>query len=139
VGAYLRFGRGKAFVDNSCSGGFDVAIDESNGRLAEQAVDNSGQFYPLASVTHDGVSEFTVPYWKEIVALACEVQMKFAPFNRFLGMDIGVAESGPVLIEINSRYDNNGIECNRGPILKNEAIRRAFLEYGIISHRLFES
>lgn len=138
IGAYLRFGSGQAFVDNICVGGYSVGIDLETGRSGSTVENLRGQTYPLSSVTQKAVTSLVIPYWGELVDLARKVQTHFAPFNRLLGMDIGLSPSGPILIEINSGYDNTGIESNCGPILKNEAIRRAFLEYGIISHRLFQ-
>lgn len=138
VGTYLRFGRGTSFVDNACSGGLGVAIDPEKGRLGNRANDEYGRLYPLSSLVPAARHGLVVPFWQEQVALARRVQHHFAPFNRFLGMDIGVSQSGPVLIEVNSRYDNTGIESCCGPILRNDDVRRAFLDYGIISHRLLQ-
>lgn len=139
LGAYVRFSTGRTFVDNICLGGCSVAIDVETGESDDQTHNQRSLVRPLSSVSSGAVTRFTMPYWNELVALARKVQTHFAPFSRLLGMDIGMTPSGPVLIEINFGYDNNGIESTCGPILKIEAVRHAFLAYGIISHRLFQA
>ena len=139
VGAYLRFGTGESFVDNICAGGCSVALDLGTGESDTVVHNQRSHVQTLLFATKGAVSQFGVPYWEQVIGLAKRVQACFAPFSRILGSDIGITPSGPVLIEINFGYDNTGLESTCGAILKNGAIRRAFLDYGIISHRLLDS
>ena len=62
------------------------------------------------------------------------MQECFAPFNRFIGMDVAFSESGPVLIEVNDIFDCARFEGVTGPILKNEAVLDCCLKYELLTH-----
>jgi hypothetical protein len=139
MGAYLRFGTGESFVDNICAGGYSVALELNTGRSDTWVHNQRSHVRSLSFATKGAVSQFEVPHWGEVICLAKQVQACFAPFSRLLGSDIGISSTGPVLIEVNFGYDNTGLESTCGPILKDPVVRRAFLDYGIISHRLLDS
>ena len=84
---------------------------------------------PFASVT--------IPFWEETLQLARDVQRHFASFNRFIGMDIGVSEDGPVVIDLNNIFGSGLFESVAGPMLKDDEVRRCLLEYGMVTHNKF--
>lgn len=131
VGAFIRFGVDSSYVDNLCSGGIAVGVDIASGKLSRIAYDFNSQHYechPSSGVVFSGIS---IPFWREIVALAEKTQKCFK-YYKLLGLDIGVTEDGPVLIEINPAHDNIALEQNCGPILKNKAVLRAYQEYELL-------
>ncbi|MEM1441136.1 MAG: sugar-transfer associated ATP-grasp domain-containing protein [Verrucomicrobiota bacterium] len=134
AGAFLRIGKGKQFVDNGDQGGIGAAIDLETGRLAATASNNRGEQFDHHPETGIHFSSVTLPFWDELIALAREVQQRFAPFNKFLGMDIGFSETGPVLIEVNDIFDSGRFESVVGPILADPEVLRICREYGLITH-----
>ena len=134
VGAYMRFGRGKSKIDNLSQGGLRVAIDRDSGRLVSTGSDRDGRLYTEHPDSKIAFSEISVPFWKDALELAFKAQEYF-DFYYLLGMDIAFGEDGPVLIEINARYDNVGLEQALGPILLNEAVVSAFWDYGLLINR----
>lgn len=134
VGAFLRIGKGSQFVDNGDQGGIGAAIDLNTGQLSDFASNNRGKRLDCHPDTGTMFGEVTLPFWEDVLALAREVQFRFAPFNRFLGMDIGFSESGPVLVEVNDIFDSGRFESVVGPILADPEIRRIGREYEFITH-----
>lgn len=134
LGAYIRFGVRGSLIDNYSKGGVKVKIDIDKGVMSGAAKDRKGGVYSLhpdSGVKFDG---YAVPYWDEVLKMAAEFQ-KAVCFHRLLGFDIALGESGPVLIEANSIYDNVGLEGVCGPILKNEDVLTAFSEYDLLINK----
>jgi hypothetical protein len=131
VGAYIRFGVGAAQVDNLSQGGLSVAVDKRTGRLASCGHDRRSHEYERHPTSQIEFEHHTVPYWSEVMKLAANVQRRL-PYYRLLGMDIAVTSDGPVVIEINSDYDNVDLEQACGPILKDREVLTAFAEYGLL-------
>ncbi|MEM9016153.1 MAG: sugar-transfer associated ATP-grasp domain-containing protein [Verrucomicrobiota bacterium] len=134
IGAFLRVGKGSQFVDNGDQGGIGAKIDLKTGRLAKTASNNRGKRFDCHPDTNVKFGSVVLPFWKDLLALAREVQFRFSPFNRFLGMDIGFSESGPVLIEVNDIFDSGRFESVVGPILQDPEILRICREYELITH-----
>lgn len=134
IGAYIRIGVGSNFVDSGSHGGIGVKVDVESGKLCDRTTDGVGRFVEVQPDAYDKVSDVTLPYWEELLDLAREVQRRFAPFNKFLGMDIGISESGPVLVEINDIFDSGRFESVTGPILKDEAVLDCCRQYGLLTH-----
>ncbi|MEM0897298.1 MAG: hypothetical protein AAGJ79_10460, partial [Verrucomicrobiota bacterium] len=63
---------------------------------------------------------------------------RFAPYNKFLGMDIGLSPFGPVLIEVNDIFDCGRFESVVGPVFKDPEVLRCAKEFGLITHRHFD-
>lgn len=133
VGAYIRIGVGASFLDSGS--GVGVKVDIASGRLDDRASDGRGRLIDFKPADYEKLSDVTLPNWEEAIQLAQRVQQLFAPFNRFLGMDIGFSESGPVLIEINDVFDCGRFEGVTGPILKNEAVLDCCRKYELLTHR----
>lgn len=131
VGAYIRFGSGDSLVDNLSKGGYAVKIDYETGNLVGQGYDIKGRprsFHPVTEIKFNSVK---VPYWEDVVSLAHSIQKKLY-YHRIIGMDIAVTPSGPMVIELNSIYDNIGLEGICGPIFKRREIFEAFQEYSLL-------
>ncbi|MCM0611823.1 hypothetical protein KFJ24_04955 [Marinobacter sediminum] len=134
VGTYARFGVGNSKVDNLSQGGICVSANIRTGELAQVAFDRLGHIFnahPTSGVAFEG---YKIPFWGEVICLAKHVQDSF-DFYPLLGMDIAVTLNGPLLIEINSGYDNVGLERARGPILKNPEVYKAFEEHDLFINR----
>jgi hypothetical protein len=137
LGAYIRFGIGSSYVDNICSGGIYVSVDLQTGFLTGEGYDlkrNRYSHHPDNNIAFAGLE---IPYWKESVHLAKTVQ-EGTGFYRLLGLDIGVTETGPVLVEINPSHDNNGLESACGPILKNKMLLTEFKKNDLLVHSHLE-
>ena len=137
VGAILRIGTGGNFVDNGGQGGLASLIDLETGQLGPAATDYVGR--PLTTHPDSGFSfnSFQVPCWEDTLELARDVQRHLGPFNRFIGMDIGISETGPVLIEVNDIFGSGLFEAVAGPMLKDEEVRRCLSDYEMITHNKF--
>tara|TARA_R100000306_G_scaffold60832_1_gene61985 strand:+ start:14586 stop:15794 length:1209 start_codon:yes stop_codon:yes gene_type:complete len=134
VGAYIRLGAQGAFIDNLSQGGMAVAVDLVSGKLGPVASDRYGTEFsrhPDSEVVFGG---FPVPKWEQVVEIANKVQSAL-PFHKLLGMDIAITQDGPVIVEVNSIYDNVDLESVCGPLLKNRDILLAFGEYQLLFNR----
>ncbi len=131
VGTYARFGVGTSKVDNLSQGGICVSVDIESGELSDTGFDRMSQTFqehPTSGVVFQG---YRVPQWEEVIELAKTVQRSF-DFYPLLGMDIAITTEGPVVIEINSGYDNVDLEQAQGPILRNPEVYKAFQEYDLL-------
>lgn len=131
IGAYMRFGSGATLIDNLSAGGLAVAIDLVTGRLSKTGVDRNGTEY-LKHPSSNHVFERTeVPKWVEVCQLAKKIQSSIS-YHKLLGMDIAITKSGPVLIEINSIYDNIDLEQVCGPILKDKSVYEFYKSHNLL-------
>lgn len=104
LSSYMRFGVGKNIVDNASSGGFFVAINQENGRLTGTGyqkikADGGGKIFlvhPDTEVPLDGIE---IPFFKE----ACNLVHKAVEYvpERYVGWDVAISSTQPVLIEGN--------------------------------------
>jgi hypothetical protein len=121
LGASKRFGVGNSAVDNVSQGGMAVRINTESGIIRGCAYDKRASTYeahPTSGVVFNGQQ---IPFWNEVKSLAIRAQNEM-DFQRLLGMDISVTEEGPVLIEMNSIYDNISLERTCGPLLKSPEV-----------------
>jgi glutathione synthase/RimK-type ligase-like ATP-grasp enzyme len=135
LGSLIRIGHATSIVDNSSSGGVAVGIKVETGTLNELGYDFNSKVYKEHPSSNFKFSGFHIPFWKEILKLATETQLTF-PYYKLLGIDIGLSEKGPILIEINASHDNVGLEQKSGPILARPEVLNAFREYDLLSRRL---
>lgn len=134
LGAYARFGVGNNKVDNMNQGGICVPIDSATGFLGKIGFDKLGRIlkeHPTSGVIFDG---FKIPMWNDVINLSKSVQSAFF-FYPLLGVDIAICNSGPIVIEINSNYDNVGLERTCGPILRKKEVYEAFREYDLLINK----
>lgn len=134
IGTYARFGVGSSKVDNLSQGGICVSVGVESGKLSDTGFDRLSQKFkqhPTSGVLFQG---YQIPQWEKVIGLAKRVQSSFE-FYPLLGMDIAITTEGPVVIEINSGYDNVDLEQARGPILKNPEVYKVFKEYDLLINK----
>jgi hypothetical protein len=135
IGAFMRFGVEKAFLDNTSQGGVTVGIDTDTGNLKKYAYDFKSMRYTEHPTSIFEFEGFPIPFWRDVVELSKKVQSSIG-YNKLIGQDIAIAESGPVIIELNAEYDNVGLEQVCGPILKNRSVLKEFRNYNLLINRL---
>jgi hypothetical protein len=109
LGAYLRIGRAGALVDNHAAGGIVAPIDIDSGVL-RAATDGLPTYrayptHPDSGVPIEGVR---LAFWREAMELAAMALTVF-PKTRLAGLDIAVAPTGPVVIELNNYPGLDGV------------------------------
>lgn len=134
LGAKMRFGVGKNFLDNTSQGGMAVKINIIDGTLGATARDNKAVSYREHPTSQIAFSGYKIPYWDEVLSLAEKVQ-RCLSFNKLLGQDIGISTNGPVVIELNAEYDNVMFEQVCGPILKNRRVKDEFECYNLLINK----
>jgi len=134
VSASMRFGVGKAYVDNWSAGGVAVGVDYKNGSLKNIAYNKKGNQYTVHPVSNVIFNGFQIPKWSEVVEMALDVQEKCS-FFRMLGLDIAVTCDGPVLIEINPNPDLIFQEQTGGPLLEDRQILMEFDRYDLLINK----
>ena len=95
----IRFGNGINAVDNFHSGGMYTVFDD-NGIITKPAVDREGIVYSIHPITKTKIEGFKIPYYQEAINLAINAS-KVIPQLGYVGFDIAISESGPVIIEGN--------------------------------------
>lgn len=102
IGAVLRVGTGKSFLDNASSGGIFAPIDLSAGVVTNGAVTFSMAekviTHPDTKIVFPG---FLIPYWSECKKMV-EEAAHLLPGIPLVGWDVAVTNNAPVLIEANS-------------------------------------
>lgn len=98
--AYIRTGRGGAFVDNTTSGGLSVLVC-ADGVIRKPALsDKTGEYFYAHPDTGCSFIGFRVPFYPEAAAL-CREAAKVRPGMRYVGWDVGLTPGGPMLVEGN--------------------------------------
>lgn len=99
--ALLRIGSGKNDVDNVTSGGMYTLLSE-NGKITHPAFcDKTVSYYTKHPNNEFPFIGFQVPFFKEAVELCCKAALVEKRI-RYVGWDIAITQSGPVLVEGNS-------------------------------------
>ena len=124
IGTYIRMGRAGKLTDNAGSGGIMCPVNLKTGVLDkglttsvpfrddyEQHPDHQAQIY--------GVK---LPYWDEIISCATETLRKL-PYTKFVGLDLAMTTTGPLIIEVNVCPDKNGAASGmiRSKVIKDAA------------------
>jgi len=131
IGAYMRFGIEKAFLDNASQGGVAIGIKINTGKFLKFAHDFKSKVHEVHPTSGFRFEGFQVPLWNDVIELAQKTQKSFS-CNKIIGHDIAITESGPIIIELNAAYDNISIEQRCGPILKDYKTLKAFDDYGLL-------
>lgn len=131
LGAFLRIGTGKSLVDNISAGGFFVGVNWESGTLkgmGHQFMEYGGAemiAHPETGFVFEG---FQIPFFEEISGLI----QRAAPFfpDRYLGWDIALTTTGPIIVEINNNPGLFVTDLAYGGYLKHpifqEIIREAY-------------
>lgn len=101
IGAVLRIGGKGAFVDNICSGGSFIFVDE-NGKLGGKACTEHGIKMSIYNDIDFEHGEFVVPNYDYIKQFVCNVAKRMPHMSLFAN-DIAIDKDGkPRLIEVNT-------------------------------------
>ncbi len=96
----VRMGSGGAPVDNISSGGMYAPV--RGGRIAAPAFcDRTGEYYEVHPATGTALVGFAIPLFGEALALVRRAAA-VVPEVRYVGWDIAITQSGPVIIEGNT-------------------------------------
>jgi hypothetical protein len=106
--AYLRMGRGGALVDNQSSGGLVAPIDLQSGVLGP-AIDGlpTRREFPVHPDHEAAIAGSRIPLWADVLSFAAECGDAI-PALRFAGLDVALAEDGPMVLELNASPDREG-------------------------------
>jgi uncharacterized glyoxalase superfamily protein PhnB len=124
VSAYMRFGVGDSVVDNASSGGFFVGINledgtlKSNGNYLPEFGGEVVKKHPDSGFKFKG---FEIPYYREAINSVIS-GVKIIP-NRWIGWDIAITQTGPLIIETNSETHIPVSDIAYGGLLKNKYIK----------------
>ena len=118
--ALLRIGGGKSKVDNFCSGGMAVGVNE-NGCLRKYGYYLNGNritAHPLSNIEFEG---YKLPSFEKAVELVKQAHM-YVPHFRMVSWDVAIQKDGnPILIEANladGQLDFH--QLTNGPLFKED-------------------
>jgi len=131
ISALIRMSTNNLHVDNVNAGGCFVGICTETGKLKKvsyPSIKNGGvKVLTEHPVTKTIFEDFFVPFYREVEELVVKAA-SFMPGLRLVGWDVGVGESGPVLIEGNSNYEISGSDLAYGGYLTNPVFRKVLHE-----------
>lgn len=109
IGAYFRMGRQGSIVDNSGAGGIVCPLDHKTGRLGKGIFTSTPYREDMEHHCDSKVPLYNevLPRWQEILDCSCETLRKL-PHTNFVGLDICMSDSGPLVIEVNVAPDKDG-------------------------------
>ncbi len=99
--SFFRMGNGTEATDNISSGGMYTAITAEGYLSAEAFSDRTGLYYREHPTTGVPFQGFQIPFYRACVALCLEAALT-EPHMRYVGWDVAITETGPVLIEGNN-------------------------------------
>lgn len=133
ISAHMRMSLNNLHVDNIGSGGCAVAVNLTNGQLQKYGyrpfVKCGGNLLTEHPATKTVFEKFTIPYFEKAKELVLKAAL-LMPGLRLIGWDVGIAASGPILIEGNSDYDIHGSDIMYGGYRANHVFRKALEEIG---------
>ena len=97
---FLKIGKNNSVVDNGAVGGILALIDEKNGKVKTNGVDESLNWYRYHPNTNIKIKGFQIPDWDEAIKLATKVQKMFKE-ARLIGWDLAYSDKGWVIVEGN--------------------------------------
>ena len=101
IGAVIRIGGKGSFVDNACSGGSFIYVDE-NGKLGKYACNEHGVRRTVYNDIDFEKNEFIIPDYERIKQFVCDVAKRMPHMSLFAN-DVAIDEKGnPRLIEVNT-------------------------------------
>lgn len=99
----VRIGCHGREVDNICQGGLILKINTDTGKTNDFAVTEDGLKYLKHPDTGFIFSQLEIPEWEKIKSFTLECASRLPQF-KFLGWDIALTESGPIVIEANQGF-----------------------------------
>ena len=135
MSAHLRMSIKNLHVDNMGAGGCAVSIDLKTGCLKEYGYSlikyGNGQLYTEHPVTETVFLNYAIPHFEEAKSMVIKAA-SLMPGLRLVGWDVGISNTGPVLIEGNYDYDITGSDFMYGGYRSNPIFRKALKEIGYI-------
>jgi hypothetical protein len=135
MSGFMRTSITNNFVDNVSSGGCLIPIDLQSGSLKKDGYRvlkvngvNLLTEHPVTKTVFEG---FGIPYFDEAKDLVVMAAGLF-PCLRLVGWDVGISDSGPVLIEGNSDYNIIGNDLSDGGYRSNPVFRKLLKEINYI-------
>ncbi|MCH5325545.1 MAG: hypothetical protein J1E39_10095 [Eubacterium sp.] len=101
INALMRIGDGKSCVDNICRGGMYVGIRPDGSVTTDAFCDEICVYFQQHPVTGVKFEGFTVPFYKEAEEL-CMKAAEVEPNLGYVGWDVAITPTGPVLVEGNA-------------------------------------
>lgn len=101
-GAWMKFGANGSQVDGRIEGGSFAGVDEKTGIIVTTAIDGKNNRFECHPNTGVKILGFQIPFWKEVLELT-ERALRHVDGIDFVGWDVAITESGPVIVEGNSR------------------------------------
>lgn len=131
ISGYIRMSIFNLHVDNTSAGGCFVGIDLKTGRLKKYGYSYI-KFHGVKDLTEHPVTkivfeDFSIPFFSECKDLILKTA-KLNPSLRLVGWDVGIGESGPILIEGNSDYAISGNDLVDGGYMANPVFRKVLYE-----------
>ena len=103
----VRMGHGNSHVDNLHSGGMIACINIDTGVVETDAVDFANRVYERHPDTGIQIKGFQIPYFKELRQL---IEKAGSGIPGYLGWDIAITETGPIIIELNTHPGADGLQ-----------------------------
>lgn len=101
--AALKLGGGDGtIVDNFHSGGMVAGIDLNTGEIVTHGADMVNNVFVEHPFTKKKIKGTVVPFFKEALEMVTDACLK-KKVEGYLGWDVAITETGPVLIELNDR------------------------------------
>lgn len=118
----MRIGSGKSCVDNFTDGGMVVGVDLEKGEIVTDGVTIDGTVFTHHPETNTKFRGFKIPYFKETLEM---VQEAGKTISGYVGWDIAITETGPVLIEANIMPGNRILQM---PYVTDRIGKRSVME-----------
>lgn len=105
IGAILRIGRQSQVVDNASRGGLFAIVDCQTGQLGQAMTSEVlPQYFALHPDSNAQIEGLELPYWQDSIDLAKQ-SLRVFPCAKFVGLDLAISETGPVIVEFNLEPD----------------------------------
>lgn len=98
---WIKFGAKGSIVDGRAGGGCFAGVDVKTGIVDTLALDKDNRRFDRHVDTGKLITGFQIPFWKEVLELAERGLRRLDGIN-YVGWDICVTETGPIIIEGNS-------------------------------------
>lgn len=132
ISGFLRMSISNSHVDNVSQGGCLVGINILNGNLKKDGYTNFSHSgvkllttHPITKIKFDG---FGIPFFEQAKNLVLKAA-GYMPGLRLIGWDVGISESGPVLIEGNTWYNAHGNDIITGGYRTNPVFMKVLSEF----------
>jgi len=130
MSAFIKLSIG-SHVDNTVFGGCGVGIDLQTGRMKKYGWSKlrvaGVKVLEEHPVTKTRFENHEIPFFREVKELVIKTA-GLMPGLRLIGWDVGIGESGPVLIEGNSDYGINSNDMMYGGYMANPVFRKVLNE-----------